>query len=93
MPYCHNCGAEVNGNQEVCLSCGTLLADKPVTVYESNTFGWGLLGFCIPVAGLNFVFWFGIKNDQKRCKSSRNWCTDIFYIISGYHDHIFCDYH
>jgi len=52
MPYCHNCGAEVHGNQEVCLSCGAILTDKPITTYETNTFGWGLLGFCIPVVGL-----------------------------------------
>lgn len=30
MPYCRNCGAEVNENAVVCVKCGALIADKPI---------------------------------------------------------------
>lgn len=55
MPYCHACGHEVTYDQMVCPLCHERLnTPKPnVQVYDDyGGFGWGLLGFCVPVAGL-----------------------------------------
>ena len=56
MGYCTKCGAELKDGQSFCTQCG-----KPVNELTSNVssnvnddggFLWGLLGFCVPVAGL-----------------------------------------
>lgn len=55
--YCQNCGKEIDDTAVVCRHCGvprrgTLQAD------DNGGFGWGLLGFCVPVAGLVlFLTW------------------------------------
>ena len=36
---------------QVCPSCGARQDDKP-PVIDNGGFGWGLLGCCVPVAGL-----------------------------------------
>jgi hypothetical protein len=59
MAYCRSCGAEVTETQDFCLNCGAAI-NKNEHQYQSPTpspndtggFGWGLLGFCIPIAGL-----------------------------------------
>lgn len=63
MSYCGNCGEKIEADQDVCLHCGSMVNNsykqtkKPV--YEDNGgFGYGLLGFCIPLAGLIlFLIW------------------------------------
>ena len=62
MAYCKNCGKEVAENTKTCPHC---LADQTVSSPGSNPapvdnggFGWGLLGCCIPIAGLIlFLVW------------------------------------
>ncbi|MCF7923756.1 MAG: zinc ribbon domain-containing protein [Candidatus Izimaplasma sp.] len=66
MPYCSNCGNPVTEEQDVCLACGKKLTNsekKSVSnVSDTGGFGWGLLGFCIPIVGLIlFIVW---KEDQ-----------------------------
>ncbi len=62
MKYCPNCGAQAESNQAVCLNCGHAL-NPTTSVSSSGTvdtggFGWGLLGFCIPLIGLIlFLVW------------------------------------
>ncbi len=64
MKYCVNCGAQVNENQEVCLQCGKVLVSKHKSAgaNDDGGFKWGLLGFCIPIAGLILFF---IWKDEK----------------------------
>ncbi len=53
MAYCKNCGQEINDRAIVCPACG--VQQKPMSASTTNDvggFGWGLLGFCVPVAGL-----------------------------------------
>jgi len=59
MAFCKNCGAEVGNNQDVCLKCGVNLDQTPEpTVVDNGGFGWGLLGFCIPLVGLIlYIVW------------------------------------
>lgn len=51
MAYCKNCGAEIQDQAVVCPYCGVAQETKPAVV-DNGGFGWGLLGFCIPLVGL-----------------------------------------
>lgn len=65
MNYCPNCGSSVNENQDVCLYCGHVLRKSTPASRNANDtggFGWGLLGFCIPIVGL--VLYLVWKDDQ-----------------------------
>ena len=58
--YCKNCGAQIDDNAVVCPKCGvaqTQIQEAPAVV-DNGGFGWGLLGFCIPIVGLIlFLVW------------------------------------
>lgn len=65
MAYCKNCGKQIEDGVQFCSNCG---ADQrePVqqnvtnapAVVDNGGFGWGLLGFCIPIVGLIlFLVW------------------------------------
>jgi len=58
--FCPKCGKEINDDAVVCINCGVSVKEdnKAAPVESSNTFGWGLLGFCIPIVGLIlFLIW------------------------------------
>ena len=56
MPYCLNCGKEVDNNQEYCMNCGVALS-KPKKE-DKGGFLWGLVGFLVPILGLIFfIIW------------------------------------
>lgn len=68
MPYCTNCGSEVSQFAINCQSCGkpqNNVRQQPNSVQPDNGgFGWGLLGFCVPIAGLIlFLVW---SNERPR---------------------------
>ena len=51
MKYCSKCGKEIMDEAVVCPNCGC--AQETVkNANDSSSFGWALLGFCIPIAGL-----------------------------------------
>ena len=65
MPYCTNCGSDVSQFAAACPDCGApqqkatnnnnnYQERAPQRSYQPDDggFGWGLLGFCIPVVGL-----------------------------------------
>lgn len=63
MAYCKSCGGEVNSTQDFCPNCGASIKaqnsnqQQPQQYQQSNVedtggFGWGFLGFCIPLVGL-----------------------------------------
>ena len=57
MAFCTNCGAQIDDNAVVCTSCGTAQNNTPAVV-DKGGFGWGLLGWCIPIVGLIlFLVW------------------------------------
>jgi uncharacterized membrane protein YvbJ len=79
MNYCNHCGQKVNQGQEFCFNCGAEInkqqgqSQQPGQYYQkpSNTqsqdtgsLGWGILGFCIPLAGL--ILWIVWKADRPR---------------------------
>ena len=54
MAFCKNCGAEIDDNAVVCPKCGVTQQNK-LEVVDNGGFGWGLLGFCLPIVGLILV--------------------------------------
>ena len=51
MAYCKNCGAQIDDQAVICPHCGVAQWTNPAVV-DNGGFGWGMLGFCIPVVGL-----------------------------------------
>lgn len=57
MAFCRNCGKEIDDNAVICVNCG-VAQKEPQTEIDNGGFGWGLLGCCIPIAGLVlFLMW------------------------------------
>ena len=57
--YCRNCGKEIDEKAVICPHCGVAVngmqpnAPQMVNIEDNgNTFGWGVLGCLVPIAGL-----------------------------------------
>ena len=63
MKYCSKCGKEIMDEAVICPSCGCSSTNNSVQKNGDNGgFGWGLLGFCIPLVGLIlYLVWKGEK--------------------------------
>ena len=68
MAFCKNCGSQINDGTMICPKCGASQNSgannnysggmPPRNSYDNGGFGWGLLGFCIPLVGLIlFLVW------------------------------------
>lgn len=62
MAYCSNCGAQIDDSATICPKCGSVQGGgggyEPAPVNDNGGFLWGLLGCCIPIAGLIlFLVW------------------------------------
>lgn len=74
--YCKNCGKEIDDNANVCTYCGTAQGQGgmvPSANNDSGSFGWSVLGCCIPIVGLIlFLVWNKEKpNTAKKQESER----------------------
>lgn len=60
MAYCKNCGHEVSEFAANCPECGQpqnqSSPQRRSTAPDTGGFGWGLLGFCIPIVGIVLYF-------------------------------------
>lgn len=53
MKFCAKCGKEINDEAVVCPGCGCMQNGTAINgKADSSSFGWALLGFCIPIVGL-----------------------------------------
>ena len=73
MAYCTKCGAQLQNDASFCASCGEAVGNTAnvnrTPVDEGPTFGWGVLGFFIPLVGLIlYLIW--MKDYPKRSKSA-----------------------
>lgn len=61
MAYCKNCGKEVIDVNAYCPHCGAAPQSTPQNTpaaQDKGGFLWGLLGCCVPIAGLVlFLIW------------------------------------
>ncbi len=67
--YCRKCGSQVNDRASACPYCGEPTRDyaPPTQTQEedSGSFGWGLLGFLVPIVGLIlYLVW---KDNKPKC--------------------------
>jgi uncharacterized membrane protein YvbJ len=64
MAYCNNCGKEISDYAATCPECGAPQQPKRATTVavDNGGFGWGLLGFCIPLVGIILYF---VWKDEK----------------------------
>lgn len=74
--YCEKCGSKNEITSDFCTNCGNKLNkelfNNNTTIVsseeEKNTFGWGVLGFFIPIVGLIlFISW---KKDRPKASKS-----------------------
>ena len=67
--FCQGCGKKVNEGADICLNCGryvskTVVNNEVVTGDDTNTAGWGILGFFIPLVGL--ILYISWKDSKPR---------------------------
>lgn len=82
MKYCSNCGQPLEDGQDVCLKCGNInkSAKSNSLVDDQGGFGYGLLGFCIPVVGLIlYLLW---KDERPNSANSAGKGALISVIVS-----------
>ena len=80
--YCEKCGKENKIGTKFCTNCGNSLnvSFNHVVKEEKGTFGWGILSFFVPIAGLIlFIIW---KNDRPKASKTAGICALIGVIIS-----------
>lgn len=71
---CSKCGKEVYGEQIFCPECGHAMSVIVTGDKEDgyNKFGWGALGFCVPVMGVILYFVYR-KICPRRAKTLLTW--------------------
>lgn len=88
MAFCKNCGKEIDDRAVICPNCGVQQQEIVSTpeVVDTGGFLWGLLGCCIPIAGLIlFLVWKDTK--PKTAKAAGIGClvavgiAVVYYLI------------
>ena len=71
MKFCLHCGKEIMDEAVICPGCGCVVSGEVVINKEAvagnktSYFGWGVLGFFIPVVGLILYFVNRTKNPAR----------------------------
>lgn len=72
--YCSKCGTKLPENSVFCSECGTSTSETSnvqntdVKKESNDVFGWGVLGFFIPIAGL--ILYLTWKNDRPKASKA-----------------------
>ena len=85
MKFCSKCGKELMDEAVVCPGCGCSQGNTPVA-NDSSSFGWALLGFCIPIVGLILYLVWKDQTPLKAKSAGKGALTSVivsvvFYII------------
>lgn len=81
MAYCKRCGAQIDDLAVICPMCGVSQKDTP-DVVDNGGFGWGLLGFCIPIVGLIlFLVWKDTKPRTSKAAGKGALISVIAYVV------------
>ena len=86
--YCTKCGHEINDDAVICVNCGCSTQNNTKYVeQDSDSIGWGFLGFFVPLAGL--ILWLMWK-DEAPIKAKKlgigalvSVCIDVVGAIIG----------
>ena len=63
MAFCRNCGAQIHDEAVICPQCGVEQKKAPAA-NDTGSFGWWLLGCCVPIVGL--ILWLVWKDTQPK---------------------------
>ncbi len=71
MKYCQKCGKEIMDEAVICPNCGCATGNANLannTQADTNSIGWAILGFFIPLVGLIlYLIWKDTRpNDAKK---------------------------
>lgn len=84
MKFCQYCGEELQDDPDICLKCGKIINVNPQKNKISDDqgdFGWGVLGFCVPLVGLIlYIVW---KDDKPMTSKIAGKGALISVIIGG----------
>jgi len=88
MAYCSKCGAEIDNEAVICPKCGVPQPGKQIhvasNVNDVGGFGWGLLGFCIPIVGLIlYLMWKDTQPLNGRAAGKGALISVIFSVIGS----------
>ena len=62
MAYCRHCGAQMEDIAYICPNCGSRQENTRAAADDSGSFGWTVLGCCVPIAGL--ILWLVWKDSK-----------------------------
>lgn len=78
--FCPKCGKKLPKTADFCSECGTAIINKETTT-SSEAFGWGILGFFIPLVGfLLYIMW----RDEKPVAGKAAGIGTLISIILGF---------
>lgn len=76
--YCKNCGTQMDDNAKNCPNCGA----PNNAINDNGGFLWGLLGCCIPIAGLVlFLVWKDTKPKTAKSAGIGALVSVILYVL------------
>ena len=85
MKYCSNCGAEVNENAVVCLSCGASIKNtRSSSDMDSGSFGYAVLGFFFPIVGLILYLVWKDSKPKSASASGKGALTSVIITVVLY---------
>ncbi len=84
--FCSKCGTKLEKGAEFCSECGASLKSDEVKVTENqssgSSFGWGVLGFFVPLAGLIlFIMWRKERSNDSKAAGIGALISTILSII------------
>ena len=62
--FCTKCGKEYPEGATICMGCGCPIETSDTVKKDTSAFGFGVLGFFIPVAGL--ILWLVWKDERPK---------------------------
>ena len=90
MKFCTKCGRELEGNQKFCTQCGqpvdgnAVAASTTSSANDDGGLGWGLLGFCVPVAGLIlYLVWMNDRPNSAKAAGKGALISVILGIVAS----------
>ncbi len=78
--YCKHCGRQIDDKAVICTSCGTSTAGSHTSGADAPSFGFALLGFFIPIAGL--ILYIIYENQKPLAAKSAGKGALIGFIVS-----------
>ena len=89
MPFCQNCGKELNPNQAVCLKCGVAVKTEPSPTKKGNGCLTAIIvAISIPIGLIMLgAFISGFEEGRAKAKTTQNGFYSITFCNSFFKNH------